>query len=137
MIGNALSGSPYLDKHTNTTADVRQAILGKHFRVEKLDDGSMMTVAYDEEGNKIFSPNEPGRLATTEEAISILWNRYPYKDTYAKSGISGSSSSGNPGGLTGKNSYTRNEWNEMLLKATREEKAVMAQKVMKKEVTIR
>jgi len=136
MITNQLSNSQYLNHNTNTTPDVRQAILGKNFKVERLENGTFRAVAYDDNGEPIYSPNEPGRLANPEEAIQLLWNRYPNKDVYAKSASSGSGSVGNMGG-NGKTTYSKAEWTQMLQNANQAQRAEMAKKIIDKSVTIK
>lgn len=96
-IGGAFARSPLIvgDKaKVAIPADMVQARFGQHFKVE---DGNV--VAYDANGNKLFSPARPGELATFDEALDILIEQYPHKDHILKgSGANGGGARGGGGG---------------------------------------
>jgi hypothetical protein len=72
-------------------ADMVQATFGNRFKIE---DGKV--VAYDANGNKIFSRARPGELADFDEALETLVEQYPYKDHILKG--SGANGGGAPTG---------------------------------------
>ena len=68
-----------------------QATFGKAFKIEE---GKV--VAYDANGNKIFSQSRPGELAEFDEALEALVDAYPHKDHILKP--TGAQGSGAPNG---------------------------------------
>lgn len=89
-IGGAFARSPLIngDKaKLAIPADLVQARFGSAFKIE---DGK--TVAYDNQGNKIYSRSRPGELADFDEALDVLVDMYPHKDQILRS--SGASGSG-------------------------------------------
>ena len=84
-------------------ADLVQARFGDAFKVEN---GNV--VAYDKSGNKIFSRTNPGELAAFDEALEVLIEHYPHRDTILKgSGASGGGASGGNGGGNGGRTISR------------------------------
>lgn len=75
-------------------ADLVQARFGKHFSME----GGVVT-AKDAAGNPIYSKSNPGALAGFDEALTILVDNYPHKDTILKG--TGASGGGSQGGGSG------------------------------------
>jgi hypothetical protein len=96
-IGGAFARSPLIngDKaKLAIPADLVQARFGSAFKVE---DGR--TVAYDPQGNKIYSRSKPGELADFDEALDVLVDMYPHKDSILRSsGASGSGAGASSGG---------------------------------------
>lgn len=93
-IGGAFSRSPLIvgeKAKFAIPADLVQARFGSHFKIE---DGK--TVATDAAGNKIYSKARPGEFADFDEALEIIVEAYPHKDTILKG--SGQSGSGAPPG---------------------------------------
>lgn len=89
MVGGAFSRSKYIaDKFATegpAGVEIAQALFGKNLKVE---DGKV--VAYDANGNKLYSPGRPGELADPDEAIAMLVEAHPYKAHLIKgSGASG------------------------------------------------
>lgn len=99
-IGGAFSRSPLIvgeKAKFAIPADLVQARFGQHFKIE---DGK--TVATDAAGNKIYSKARPGEYADFDEALEIIVEAYPHKDSILKSsGQSGSGAQGNQGGGQG------------------------------------
>lgn len=95
VIGGAFARSAFLTGKVAIPTDLVQAKFGQQF---KLENGKM--VAYDSNGQAIFSKKNPGSHADFEEAIETIVTSYAHKDTILKSsGQSGSgsqSSNGNP-----------------------------------------
>jgi hypothetical protein len=69
--------------------DLVRAKFGNAF---KLEDGKV--VAFDKNGNKIYSRARPGEVADFDEALAVLIDAYPSRDSIIKK-------TGTPGGHTG------------------------------------
>lgn len=93
-IGGAFSRSKVIADKFAIPADLVQSRFGQHFKIEE-----GKTVAYDQQGNKIFSRAKPGELADFDEALETLVDQYPYKDQILKS--SGNNGGGSGGGGNG------------------------------------
>ena len=94
MIGGGFSRSKFVAEKMAIPADMVQSHFGKHFSVE---DGKV--VAKDANGQKIFSPSNPGELAGFDEALQIVIGQYPNKEHILKgTGASGGGASGGGGG---------------------------------------
>jgi hypothetical protein len=94
-IGGAFGGSRFIADKLAIPADLVEARFGGQFRIE---DGQV--VAFDGTGNRIASPGNPGEPASFDEALAIIVQAYPYRDTILKgSGASGSGAHG--GGARG------------------------------------
>lgn len=97
-VGGSFARSKMIAEKLAIPADMVQARFGQSFKVE---DGKM--IAYDANGNKIYSRSNPGELADFDEALESLIESYPYKDHILKSsGASGSGASGNSQGSNSK-----------------------------------
>jgi len=109
-IGGSFSRSKVISDKFAIPADLVQARFGSAFKVE---DGKV--VAYDPNGNKIYSRARPGELADFDEAIESLVDAYPYKDQILKgSGASGSGAGGGKGGGgNGKKSLSRAQFDAL------------------------
>lgn len=80
MVGREFAASEYLKANTYLTPDIAQASFGKHFQVK---DGQV--VGYWEDGNPIYSPTRPGEVATFEEAVELIVDKYPRKNDILRS----------------------------------------------------
>lgn len=78
-IGGSFSRSKLIADKFAIPADLVQSHFGKAFKVE---DGQV--VAYDEHNQKIYSRENPGALAGFDEALEILVDTYPHKDSILK-----------------------------------------------------
>lgn len=90
-IGGSFARSKMIADELAVPADMVQATFGKAFKIEE---GKV--VAYDANGNKIFSQARPGELADFDEALKTLVEAYPHKDHILKP--SGAKGSGAPNG---------------------------------------
>lgn len=108
-IGGSFNRSKFIADKCAIPADMIQSRFGQNF---KLEDGKV--VAYDGNGNKLYSRARPGEVADFDEALETLIEQYPYKDHILKgSGASGSgTSSGKGGGGTGK-SMSRAQFDQL------------------------
>ncbi|VTP69603.1 Uncharacterised protein [Leclercia adecarboxylata] len=86
MIGGRFTGSKFIADKMAIPSDFVQARFGQAFKIE---DGKV--VAYDGQGNKVYSRTKPGELAEFDEALEFLVEQYPQKDHILKA-------SGNSGG---------------------------------------
>lgn len=92
-IGGAFTRSRFIADKLAIPADLVEARFGGQFRIE---DGQV--VAFDGSGNRIASPANPGEPASFDEALAIIVQAYPYRDTILKgTGASGSGAHGGGG----------------------------------------
>lgn len=92
-VGGAFARSKVIAENLAIPADLVEARFGKHFSIEE-----GRVVGKDLHGNKLYSQSNPGELADFDEALDILVQQYPYKDTILKgTGASGGGASGNQG----------------------------------------
>lgn len=108
-IGGEFGRSKFISEKLAIPGDLVQSRFGSAFKIE---DGK--TVAYDQHGNKIFSRARPGEVADFDEAMEVLVEHYPHRDSILKAGGGsggGSQQSGQQG--TGGKSYTRDQFAAM------------------------
>lgn len=102
-VGGSFARSKYIAEKLAIPADLVQARFGDAFKLE-----NDTVIAFDKQGNKIFSRANPGNVASFEEAMEILVDSYPYKDSIIKgSGASGGGAGGAGGANGGKKMLTR------------------------------
>ena len=96
-IGGNFARSKYIADKLAVPADMVQATFGQNLKVEE---GKV--VAYDAQGQKIFSRARPGELADFDEAIETLVSQYPHRDHILKSSdANGGGAQGGGGGNSG------------------------------------
>lgn len=96
-IGGNFSRSKYIADKLAVPADMVQATFGQNLKIEE---GKV--VAYDTQGQKIFSRARPGELADFDEAIETLVSQYPHRDHILKSSnANGGGAQGGDGGNSG------------------------------------
>lgn len=78
-IGGSFSRSKFIAEKVAVPVDMIQATFGRHFSIE---DGKV--IAKDATGNQIFSPTRHGEPASFDEALQILIESYPHKDSILK-----------------------------------------------------
>lgn len=102
-VGGSFARSKMIADKLAIPADLVQARFGEAFKVEGND-----VVAYDKSGNKLFSRSNPGEVAKFDEALEILIDQYPYRDSILKStGASGGGATGGSGSGSGGKTMTR------------------------------
>lgn len=94
MIGGNFARSKFTADKLAIPSDLVQARFGSNFSIK---DGKV--VAKDASGNEIYSKARVGELANFDEALEILVENYPHKDSILKG--SGASGSGGQGGRSG------------------------------------
>nr|WP_315467146.1 DUF6651 domain-containing protein [uncultured Undibacterium sp.] len=108
-VGGAFSRSKMITEKLAIPPDLVEARFGKNFSIEE---GKI--VAKDQNGNKLYSPSNPGELANFDEALDLLVQSYPYKDQILKgSGASGSGAGSSQGNAGGKKTYTRAQFDSL------------------------
>lgn len=101
-IGGAFARSKFIADKVAVPVDMVQATFGKAFKIE---DGKV--VAYDGNGNKVFSRARPGELADFDEALEVLVDGYSHKASILKGSGSQGGGAGGGGGGGGKKTMTR------------------------------
>lgn len=95
LIGGSFARSQLIADKLAIPADVAQAFFGKHFGIS--EDGRV--IAKDASGNEIYSRLKPGEKAGFDEALEVLIDAYPHKDSILKgSQASGGGTGGSSGG---------------------------------------
>lgn len=84
LIGGGFARSKFIQENIAVPVDMLQHTFGQNFKVE---DGK--TVAYDANGQKIYSRTDPSQLASFDEAIEHLVGGYQHKDSILKGKQSG------------------------------------------------
>jgi hypothetical protein len=106
-VGGSFARSKVIADKLAIPADLVQAKFGHSFKVEGND-----VVAYDGAGNKLYSRAKPGEVAAFDEALEMLIDQYPHRDSILKgSGASGSGAQG--GGQGGSRTITRAQLDQM------------------------
>ena len=96
LIGGSFARSKVVADKLAIPSDLVQAAFGSAFKVE-----GGRVVAYDKQGQKIYSAANPSELAGFDEALESLVNAYPNKDQILRaSGASGSGASASNAGKT-------------------------------------
>lgn len=110
IIGSAFAGSKFISDKLVIPADIAQKVFGDRFTVD--DAGKL--VAKDANGNPLFSAVQHGENAPFEEAIQVFVSQYAHKDSILKgSGAQGGGASNSNGGVGGKKSVSRAQWDSM------------------------
>lgn len=109
-IGGSFARSKFIADKIAVPADIIESRFGKNF---KLEDGKV--VAYDASGNKLYSKANPGNDADFDEALELLVDQYPYKDSILKgTGGSGTGKQPGQGGQgNGAKTITRSEFDKL------------------------
>jgi len=107
-VGGQFARSKFISEKAAVPADIIQARFGQHFKDE---DGK--AVAYDGHGNKIFSRARPGEPADFDEALEVLIEQYPYKDSLLKGTGGGSGAKPGNGAAGGPKTITRSEFEKL------------------------
>ena len=96
-IGGSFARSQFIAEKMAVPADMVQATFGNNFKIEE---GKV--VAYDAQGQKIFSRSRPGELADFNESLETLVSQYPHRDHILKSSdANGGGAQGGGGGNPG------------------------------------
>lgn len=108
-IGGSFLRSEFITEKMAIPADLVQARFGDAFKLE-----GDQVVAYDKQGNKLFSRSNPGEIAKFDEALEILIDNYPHKDHILKgSSASGSGAKGGQGSGNSQTSISRSQFESL------------------------
>jgi hypothetical protein len=111
-IGGAFARSPLIvgdNAKLAIPADLVQSRFGTQFKIE---DGNV--VAYDAQGNRIYSRGNPSQFASFDEALEIIIDAYPHKDSILKgTGAAGSGAQGGGAGGRGAKQMTQSDFNTL------------------------
>lgn len=98
-LSTAFNRSKFIGDKLAIPVDLAQAKFGTHFQVG--DDGKIRAKGQD--GNLVYSRANPGNPAEFDEALEILVDAYPHRDSILKgSGASGGGAGGSGGNAGGK-----------------------------------
>lgn len=108
-IGGSFARSKFIAEKLAIPPDMVESHFGRHF---KLEDGQVF--AYDGSGNKLFSRARPGEAASFDEALELIVQNYPHRDSILK-GAGASGSGANPGGQApgGSKAVSRDAFEQM------------------------
>lgn len=102
-LSTAFNRSKFIADKLAIPVDLAQARFGSNFSIEE-----NKIRAKGSDGNPVYSRARPGEIADFDEALEILVDSYPYRDSILKgTGASGGGASGSGGGAGGKRQLTR------------------------------
>lgn len=107
-IGGAFARSKFIAEKIAVPGDMVQATFGSRFKIE---DGQV--AAYDQNGQRIYSRAKPGEAADFEEALAIMVDGYPHKDSILKGANNGGGGTRQSQGGTGGKTMTRAQFDAM------------------------
>lgn len=113
LIGGAFASSKFIAEKFAAEGpagvEIARALFGNSLKVE---DGKV--VGYDQSGNKLYSRARPGELASAEEAIELLVDSYPHKNSILKgTGANGGGAGHGGGNGGGKKTMSREQFNQV------------------------
>lgn len=79
LIGGRFARSKFITEKVESPVDMLEAMFEKNFKIE-----GGRVVAYDSNGNKIYSKERPGELADFDEALEDIIDNYKYKGKILK-----------------------------------------------------
>ena len=124
----AFGSSAFVKERIGVPAEMFQATFAKNFKVE-----NGKVIPYDTTGNKVYSKKRMGEVADVDEALEIMVDAYPYKDSILKADDqSGSGNDGNGGGRGNGRTIKRADFDKMAPSQQAETAALMG----KGEVTV-
>jgi len=114
MVADRFNTSPFVKEKLSMTPKMARKYFSDYFKVESEDNGSRAVVGYYPDGQKIYSMERAGELADFEEALSILVDKDPDRESLLVGvGASGSGAEGTPArtGSPAKNPWKKDTWN--------------------------
>ena len=110
LIGGNFARSSFIGEKLTLPSDIAQATFGRHFKVE-----NGKVVAYAGDGKeKIYSKSRPGELASFDEALEMIVDSYPHRDSILKGlGQRGAGSAGEGAGSGGNRRISRAEFERL------------------------
>jgi len=106
----AFGGSKFIGEKLAIPSDIVESVFGKNFKIEE---GKL--VGYYNNGDKITSKAKIGEFAEFDEALGLLVDQYPNKNSILKGGGHGGSGNngGGGGGTPGKARYSMSEYEKL------------------------
>lgn len=98
QVDSVFSQSDFVRNNIAVPQDMFEASFRNYFKVE---DGKV--VAYDKSGNRLMSKQNVGEFATPDEALKLLVESHPQKDTILKADTGSGSGADGSGGYRGAN----------------------------------
>jgi hypothetical protein len=122
MVSNKFSQSKYFgpDSITGMLPEVGEAYFGKSFKVEVDDKGRPVTRGYYDNGDMVTSKLNPGEPADFEEAIGLIIDAHPKKNSFIKASSGGSGAGGGSGDGAGGGADELSQLEAAHQKATKE-----------------
>lgn len=109
LIDGVFKGNDFIAERVAMPRDFFEAAMRSNFKVEE---GKV--VAYDKNGNRLMSKKVPGDYADTNEALELLVEMHPQKDTILKAPEGGGTGNGGGGGNRGTGRrMTRNDFEKL------------------------
>lgn len=102
VIGEMFLQSKFITEKTLLPPAIARAAFGNQIKIEGGN-----PVAYDFQGNKIYSPSRPGELARPDEAIEVLFSMHPDRDNMLKGNSNGGAGVRQGSGAGGAKTMTR------------------------------
>jgi len=95
-MNGAFASSKFVSDRVAVPAEMFQATFADRFKIE---DGKI--VPYDQTGSKVYSKKRVGEVADFDEALEILVDNYPHKDSILKAPDASGTGNGGGGGARG------------------------------------
>lgn len=123
LIDGVFKGNEFIAERVAMPGDFFQAAMRQNFKVE---DGKV--VAYDRSGNRLMSKKSSGEFADPNEALELLVESHPQRDTILRAPIGGGTGNGGGGGNRGSGRIVRRADFEAMSPAQAAEAAGLASK---------
>lgn len=107
-LSSAFASSKIIADKFSIPADLVQSRFGTNFKIE---DGKI--IGYDQSGNKLFSRARPAELATFDEALEMLVDKYENRDHILKGRGGGAGAQGGNGGGNNGKTLSRAEFDKL------------------------
>lgn len=102
IVDNAFANSEFIRNNVAVPVDMFQAKFRSNFKVENGE-----VVAYGYDGSRLMSQERMGEPATIEEAMRILAESHPHKESILKATVPSGSGAGTGGGSIGGGRYVK------------------------------
>lgn len=102
MVGNVFANSEFVRNNLAVPRDMFEATFRNNFKVE---DGKV--VAIDKDGNTLYSKERAGEAASPEEALKILAESHPQKETILRADVGNGTGNKGHGGSSGGGRYMK------------------------------
>jgi hypothetical protein len=100
MVSNKFATHPLFsgkNPKTSLPPEIAETYFGKNFKVEENENGELELRSFYDDGNPVYSHENPGELAGFHEAMFNIFEKYPGKDKLLVSSGGGSGGTGGTG----------------------------------------